>query len=171
MAALPEFEAAVATATGVRDFLEQLILGRLAPLFADHGVLSLAQLALLEERDLEAMRINGVGVRRRILKAVSLLREKLRAELEGHVGEGVQMESEPVHMDFDMAVDVASNRLNSTSSLYISTTVCKPDFAEVRLHRRTHRFPRGPAMSAFSVCHALAVPTSIHRPLCRFALG
>jgi len=134
---MPEFEDAVMTSTSAEEFLEKLMLGRLAPIFTQHGLVELSQMVMLGNSDLDQMGVNAIGVRRRLLRAVDLLREK-RPHLVGgdaamanggaHAGAS---SGGPSAMEGVTKTGQEGYRVNSTSSLYIASTVCKPDFLEV----------------------------------------
>jgi len=104
--------------------------------FAAHGLESMSQMAMLGDADLDQMGVNAIGVRRRLLRAVELLREKRGIQLRGGVDAvgtsamgGVQ--AMQVTSDGPPVAEDSSYRVNSTSSLYIASTVCKPDFLEL----------------------------------------
>ena len=120
-------------ATDVRSLLKALQLSSLTAAFEERGVLQLGELtpALLEDMAL------GRGIRHRLLKAL--------ADLEA-----------PAHRDVDsgqLPMDVCAapdprlpaqdhRQHNSTSSLYIESTISHPDLQQVRPFKRSCRLRR-----------------------------
>ena len=122
-------------ATNAEEFLQALSLGQLLPQFTTRGVTTIEHLLHLLPSDIDAMGIRA-GIRVRLLKGFSLLREHhgSASNMATDSGTTTPRSDEP---SADVAMDVAiaaveAQRYNSTSSLYIQSTISHPDMAQVR---------------------------------------
>ncbi|KAL1522047.1 hypothetical protein AB1Y20_021692 [Prymnesium parvum] len=122
---MQKYDDAVQKATTVHQLLEYLELGQFAEQFSFNGIVTLQQASQLTKDDLEYIGISVCGVQTRILKAAGRLKEKLRRESLA----AAQTNEDLTEMECDEPSP--SHRINSTSSLYISSTVCRPYFPEV----------------------------------------
>ena len=127
--------AVVPHATNADEFLQALNLVQLLPQFTAKGVTTIEHLLHLLPSDIDAMGIRA-GVRVRLLKGFSLLREHhgSASNMATDSGTSTPHSDEP---SADAAMEVAiagveAQRYNSTSSLYIQSTISHPDMAQVR---------------------------------------
>ena len=125
----------VPLATNVDEFLQALNLLQLLPQFTARGVTTIEHLLHLLPSDIDAMGIRA-GIRVRLLKGFSLLREHhgSAGNMATDSGTTTPRSDEP---SADVAMEVAiaaveAQRYNSTSSLYIQSTISHPDMAQVR---------------------------------------
>jgi len=124
----------VPLATNVDEFLQALNLLQLLPQFTARGVTTIEHLLHLLPSDIDAMGIRA-GIRVRLLKGFSLLREHhgSASNMATDSGTTTPRSDEP---SADVAMEVAiaaveAQRYNSTSSLYIQSTISHPDMAQI----------------------------------------
>ena len=109
-----------ARAKSVAEFLSLLDLSRLLPTFEAALCNTLEKLLLLTPADLDAMNILG-GIRNRLLKGIAALQAQRRSDSPmADAGSSSSSETPP-----------PERRYNSTSSLYIESTITNPDMAQV----------------------------------------
>ena len=122
--------------TTVEEFLVALNISHLLPKFTARGVTTIEHLLHLLPSDIDAMGIRA-GVRVRLLKGCSLLREHNSSE-RSNVDATASGTTTPRSDDpsADVSMDMANGgvdaqRYNSTSSLYIQSTISHPDMAQI----------------------------------------
>ena len=108
-----------ARAKSVAEFLSLLDLSRLLPTFEAALCNTLEKLLLLTPADLDAMNILG-GIRNRLLKGIAALQAQRRSDSPMADASSSSSETPP-----------PERRYNSTSSLYIESTITNPDMAQV----------------------------------------
>ena len=109
-----------ARAKSLPEFLSLLDLSRLLPAFEAALCTTIPQLLLLTPADLDAMNIQG-GIRNRLLKGIAALQAQRRSDSPmADASSSSSSETPP-----------PERRYNSTSSLYIESTITNPDMAQV----------------------------------------
>ena len=110
--------------TSAADFLAALNLSNLMPHFAERGLSTVEHLLHLVPADLDSMGLRLVGVRVRLLKGLSLLRDQHGSSANASSTTTPRSESDDaMTMDASMApVESEGVRYNSTSSLCAATT-------------------------------------------------
>ena len=105
--------------TSVADFLAALNLSNLMPHFAERGLSTVEHLLNLVPADLDSMGLRLVGIRVRLLKGLSLLRDQHGSSANASSTTTPRSESDDaMTMDASMApVESEGARYNSTSSL------------------------------------------------------
>jgi hypothetical protein len=120
--------------TTVEEFLLALNISHLLPKFTARGVTTIEHLLHLLPSDIDAMGIRA-GVRVRLLKGCSLLREQngSASNMATESGTTTPRSDDPsADVSMDMANGgVDAHRYNSTSSLYIQSTISHPDMAQI----------------------------------------
>lgn len=112
--------------TGIKtlaDFLEKMGLQRVAETLAQHSVSTLDGLCNLTPSALQEMGITA-GARQRMLRAIDMLRTSSAN------GDVAMVEAE-VPQSISPAPDQSRPQYNSTSSLYIDSTISAPNFTQV----------------------------------------
>jgi len=127
------------TVDSVEDWLTQINLAKYAPSFASAGILQVAELPLLSDERLKQAGVTMVGHRKRLLQAAKELQipgagggsvfpvaSAMAQEAPASSGGG----AEPMDME-GPAPPQAQQRFNSTSSIFINSTITRPDIDEV----------------------------------------
>lgn len=130
----------VHTAQTVDAFLEMLNLSNLGETFRRANVTSVDHLLRLVPGDLDTMGIRLAGVRVRLQKGLCLLREQQQPEpsvAASPAGSGARGDVPGASVDVTMSPADSSHgtgetvKFNSTSSLYIDSTISNPDMAQI----------------------------------------
>ena len=144
----------VHTAQTVDAFLEMLNLSNLGETFRRANVTSVDHLLRLVPGDLDTMGIRLAGVRVRLQKGLCLLREQQQPEpsvAASPAGSGARGDVPGASVDVTMSPADSSHgtgetvKFNSTSSLYIDSTISNPDMAQAR---RALASPSSPVVPA-----------------------
>jgi len=127
------------TVDSVEDWLTQINLAKYAPSFASAGILQVAELPLLSDERLKQAGVTMVGHRKRLLQAAKELH--IAGAGGGSVfpaGSAMAQEApassgsaEPMDTEGPAPPQQAAQRFNSTSSIFINSTITRPDIDEV----------------------------------------
>ena len=127
------------TVDSVEDWLTQINLAKYAPSFASAGILQVAELPLLSDERLKQAGVTMVGHRKRLLQAAKELH--IAGAGGGSVfpaGSAMAQEApassgsaEPMDTEDPAPPQQAAQRFNSTSSIFINSTITRPDIDEV----------------------------------------
>lgn len=134
------------SADSVNEWLDAINMARYKPAFEKAGITQVAQLCYLTDDQVQAAGVSLVGHRKRLLQAIKELVPPPQAMDEEPVfSEAEQSQesvrtpatqaalSEPAEMDLGRAAAEAhqQQRFNSTSSIFITSTISKPDIDEI----------------------------------------
>ena len=127
------------TVDSVEDWLTQINLAKYVPSFASAGILQVAELPMLSDERLKQAGVTMVGHRKRLMQAAKELNipgagggsvfpvaSAMAQEAPASSGGG----AEPMDME-GPAPPQAQQRFNSTSSIFINSTITRPDIDEV----------------------------------------
>ena len=127
------------TVDSVEDWLTQINLAKYAPSFASAGILQVAELPLLSDERLKQAGVTMVGHRKRLLQAAKELHiagagggsvfpaaSAMAQEAPASSGS-----AEPMDTEGPAPPQQAAQRFNSTSSIFINSTITRPDIDEV----------------------------------------
>mmetsp|Transcript_56687 Transcript_56687/g.93738 ORF Transcript_56687/g.93738 Transcript_56687/m.93738 type:complete len:381 (+) Transcript_56687:219-1361(+) len=106
--------------TSVAEFLQELKLGAVGTTLASHGITTVEQLRNVTSNELDDMGFSHSGVRRRLLTGLAILSECDAMDMSAHESTAC-----------DEASGCPMPRFNSTSSIYIDSTIAAPDLAKV----------------------------------------
>ena len=125
----------------VADWLTQINLQKYIPAFEAAGIQQVAELPLLSDEQLKAANVTMVGHRKRLLQAAKELHVKGGAVAASSSAAGAAAPVSDVHMGTGSveAMDTQGpappatqqQRFNSTSSIFINSTITRPDIDEV----------------------------------------
>ena len=126
------------TVDSVEDWLTQINLAKYVPSFASAGILQVAELPMLSDERLKQAGVTMVGHRKRLMQAAKELNipgagggsvfpvaSAMAQEAPASSGG-----AEPMDME-GPAPPQAQQRFNSTSSIFINSTITRPDIDEV----------------------------------------
>ena len=126
------------TVDSVEDWLTQINLAKYVPSFASAGILQVAELPMLSDERLKQAGVTMVGHRKRLMQAAKELNipgagggsvfpvaSAMAQEAPASSGG-----AEPMDME-GPAPPQAAQRFNSTSSIFINSTITRPDIDEV----------------------------------------
>jgi len=127
------------TVDSVEDWLTQINLAKYAPSFASAGILQVAELPLLSDERLKQAGVTMVGHRKRLMQAAkelnipgvgggSIFPTASAMAQEAPASSGG---AEPMDMEGPAPPTQAAQRFNSTSSIFINSTITRPDIDEV----------------------------------------
>ena len=157
------------TVDSVEDWLTQINLAKYVPSFASAGILQVAELPLLSDERLKQAGVTMVGHRKRLLQAAKEL--NLPSAGGGSVFPVAMAQeapassggAEPMDMEGPAPPQAAQQRFNSTSSIFINSTITRPDIDEVIfcvavvIHDRIVQ-GAPPCACPPSACHRCACP-------------
>jgi hypothetical protein len=126
--------------SSVSDWLTQINLAKYVPSFESAGILNVAELPLLTDERLKQAGVTMVGHRKRLLQAAKELNTQgagsgsvlgsasAMTTSETTTGQG---SAEAMDLEGPAPPTAPSQRFNSTSSIFINSTITRPDIDEV----------------------------------------